>query len=90
MGLEKVAILNGLGRVLGEDIIATRDNPPWDNSAMDGFAVRWEDLKQEHAIGKPIVLKVIEEVPAGKVATKTVGPGQAIRIMTGAPLPRGC
>ena len=55
---------------------------------MDGFAVRWDDLKQEHAIGKPIVLKVIEEVPAGKVATKTVGPGQAIRIMTGAPLPR--
>jgi molybdopterin molybdotransferase len=89
LGLEKVAILNGLGRVLGEDIIATRDNPPWDNSAMDGFAVRWDDLKQEHAIGKPIVLKVIEEVPAGKVATKTVGPGQAIRIMTGAPLPQG-
>ena len=57
LGLEKVAILNGLGRVLGEDIIATRDNPPWDNSAMDGFAVRWDDLKQEHAIGKPIVLK---------------------------------
>lgn len=89
LGLEKVAIVNALGRVLGEDIVATRDNPPWDNSAMDGFAVRWEDLRQEHAIGKPIVLKVIEEVPAGKVATKTVGPGQAIRIMTGAPLPLG-
>ncbi len=56
---------------------------------MDGFAVRWEDLKQEHAITKPIVLKVIEEVPAGKAATKTVAPGQAIRIMTGAPIPKG-
>ena len=89
LGLEKVPILNTLGRVLGEDIVATRDNPPWDNSAMDGFAVRWEDLKQEHAIGKPVVLTVIEDVPAGKVATKTVGPGQAIRIMTGAPLPHG-
>ena len=89
LGLEKVAILNTLGRVLGEDIVATRDNPPWDNSAMDGFAVRWEDLKQEHVISKPVVLTVIEDVPAGKVATKAVGPGQAIRIMTGAPLPRG-
>src|SRR5690349_11842087 len=84
LGLEKVAILSTLGRVLGEDIVATRDNP-----AMDGFAVRWEDLKQEHAISKPVVLSVIEDVPAGKVATKAVGPGQAIRIMTGAPLPRG-
>ena len=89
LGLEKVAILNTLDRVLGEDIVAARDNPPWDNSAMDGFAVRWEDLKQEHAISKPVILHVIEEVPAGKVATKAVGPGQAIRIMTGAPLPRG-
>ncbi|WP_447977573.1 molybdopterin molybdotransferase MoeA [Candidatus Nitrospira bockiana] len=89
LGLEKIGLLDALGRVLGEDIVATRDNPPWDNSAMDGFAVRWEDLKQEHAIGKPVVLKVIEEVPAGKVATKAVGPGQAIRIMTGAPIPKG-
>jgi molybdopterin molybdotransferase len=89
LGLEKVAILNTLGRVLGEDIVAIRDNPPWDNSAMDGFAVRSEDLRQEHAISKPVILNIIEEVPAGKVATKTVGPGQAIRIMTGAPLPRG-
>ncbi|MEQ1847768.1 MAG: molybdopterin molybdenumtransferase MoeA, partial [Nitrospira sp.] len=49
LGLEKVSILDALGRVLGEDIVAERDNPPWDNSAMDGFAVRWEDIKQEHA-----------------------------------------
>jgi molybdopterin molybdotransferase len=89
LGLEKVSLLDALDRVLGEDIIAARDNPPWDNSAMDGFAVRWEDIKQEHAITKPVMLKVIEEVPAGKVATKTVGPGQAIRIMTGAPIPKG-
>jgi molybdopterin molybdotransferase len=87
--VEKVGLIEALGRVLGEDIIAPRDNPPWDNSAMDGFAVRWEDIKQEHAITKPMVLKVIEEVSAGKVATKTVGPGQAIRIMTGAPMPKG-
>ncbi len=89
LGLEKIGLLEALGRVLGEDIIATRDNPPWDNSAMDGFAVRWEDIKQDHAITKPVELKIIEDVPAGKVATKAVGAGQAIRIMTGAPVPKG-
>jgi molybdopterin molybdotransferase len=89
LGLEKIPILDALGRVLGEDIVAERDNPPWDNSAMDGFAVRWEDIKQEHAIQKPVTLSIIEDVPAGKMPSKTVGPGQAIRIMTGAPIPKG-
>ena len=89
MGLEKIPLLDALGRVLGEDIVAERDNPPWDNCAMDGFAVRWDDIKQEHAIQKPVTLTVIEDVPAGKMPTKTVGPGQAIRIMTGAPIPAG-
>jgi molybdopterin molybdotransferase len=89
LGVEKIGLLEALGRVLGEDIIASRDNPPWDNSAMDGFAVRAEDIKQDHAITKPVVLNIIEDVPAGTVATKTVGPGQAIRIMTGAPVPKG-
>ncbi|HZS11424.1 MAG TPA: molybdopterin molybdenumtransferase MoeA, partial [Nitrospirales bacterium] len=65
LGHEKVSLLDALGRVLAEDIIAPRDNPPWNNSAMDGFAVRWEDIKQEHAISKPVELRVIEDVPAG-------------------------
>jgi molybdopterin molybdotransferase len=89
LGLEKVGLIQSVGRVLGEDIIAPRDNPPWDNSAMDGFAVRWQDIRQAHAITKPTVLKVIEEVPAGKSAKKSVGAGEAIRIMTGAPIPQG-
>lgn len=89
LGLEKIPLLDTLGRVLGEDIIVERDNPPWDNSAMDGFAVRWDDIKREHPIDKPVTLNVIEDVPAGKMPTKTVGPGQAIRIMTGAPIPKG-
>ena len=89
LGLEKVSILDTLGRVLGEDIVAERENPPWDNSAMDGFAVRADDITQEHAIYKPVTLSVIEDVPAGVMPTKTVGPGQAIRIMTGAPIPKG-
>lgn len=89
LGHEKVSILDALGRVLSEDLTAERDNPPWDNSAMDGFAVRWQDIKQEQAIQKPVTLSVIEDVPAGRMPSKTVGFGQAIRIMTGAPIPQG-
>ncbi|MDF0673707.1 MAG: molybdopterin molybdotransferase MoeA [Nitrospira sp.] len=89
LGLEKISILDALGRVLGEDIVAERDNPPWDNSAMDGFAVRWEDIKQEQAIRQPVTLSVIEDVPAGRMPSKAVGSGQAIRIMTGASIPQG-
>jgi molybdopterin molybdotransferase len=89
LGCEKVGLLDALGRVLGEDIIAPRANPPWDNSAMDGFAVRWADIHSEHAISKIPELKIIEDVAAGAVAMKSVGPGEAIRIMTGAPMPAG-
>jgi len=89
LGAEKVSLLDALGRVLAEDIIALRDNPPWDNSAMDGFAVRHEDIKQAHAVTTPTILKVIEDVPAGKFPAKAVGKGEAIRIMTGAPIPKG-
>jgi molybdopterin molybdotransferase len=89
LGMEKISLLDALGRVLAEDIIADRDNPPWNNSAMDGFAVRYEDIKQEHAITTPTVLNVIEDVPAGRFPMKTVGTGEAIRIMTGAPIPQG-
>ncbi len=89
LGLEKLSILDALGRTLGEDIVAERDNPPWNNSAMDGFAVRWEDIRQEHAIQKPVTLTVIEDVPAGAMPSKMVDRGQAIRIMTGAPIPQG-
>ncbi len=89
LGAEKVSLLDALGRVLAEDIIALRDNPPWDNSAMDGFAVRHEDIKQAHAVTTPTMLKVIEDVPAGKFPAKAVGKGEAIRIMTGAPVPKG-
>src|SRR5213594_1459180 len=89
LGVEKIGLLDALGRVLAEDIIAERDNPPWDNSAMDGFAVRYGDIQQAHAITTPTVLKVIEDVPAGKFPAKPVGKGEAIRIMTGAPIPKG-
>ena len=86
--LEKVTILEALGRVLGENITSDRDIPPLPNSAMDGYALRFEDTLGASR-EKPAVLNVIDDVPAGRVSTKTIRPGQAIRIMTGAPIPAG-
>lgn len=88
MGTERVDITSSLGRVIAEDIYARRDNPPWDNSAMDGYAARFEDIKGATK-ENPAVLRVIEDLPAGYVAKKTVGKGEAVRIMTGAPVPKG-
>ena len=82
-------MLVGLGRVGVEELGAERDKPPSDNSARYGLAVRWYDIKQENAIQKTVTLTVIEDVAAGKMPSKSVGVGQAIRIMTGAPLPKG-
>ncbi len=88
LGFEKVLLLESLGRIIGEEIYAWRDIPPLDNSAMDGYAVRYEDIR-ESSKDHPAKLKVIEDLPAGSVSKKTVGKGQAIRIMTGAPIPKG-
>ena len=73
-----------LDTVLAEDVASPIDLPPWDNSAMDGYAVRSADLEQGN-----VDLEVIESVAAGQFPSKTVGQRQAIRIFTGAPVPRG-
>jgi molybdopterin molybdotransferase len=82
----EVAVLApaALGQVLAADITTDTDSPPFPKSLRDGFAVRATDCASPHA-----ELKVIEEVPAGKVPTKPVGPGAASRIFTGAPMPDG-
>jgi molybdopterin molybdotransferase len=85
---EYVPILESLGQVLAEDIKASINVPPLDNSAMDGFAVRAEDTKNAGE-KTPKYLRVIDTIMAGSVSKKEVGPGTAMRIMTGAPLPRG-
>jgi len=85
---EKVTILEALNRVLGEDINSDLDIPPLLNSAMDGYALRFVDTLGATRV-KPVVLTVIDDIQAGRVSTKTIGPGQAIRIMTGAPIPAG-
>jgi len=78
---EKVALGDAAGRVLAEEIRADRDYPPFARSARDGFAVRAADL--------PGTLHVIGEVRAGEIYSGTVGAGEAVEIMTGAPLPPG-
>jgi molybdopterin molybdotransferase len=81
-------ILNCLGQVLAEDIYSAIDIPPLDNSAMDGYALRAEDTRGASA-SSPRYLAVVGEVAAGSVPAEEVGPGMAVRIMTGAPLPEG-
>ena len=87
-GLEKVPIEAALGRILAEDVVARRSNPPMDNSAMDGYAVIAEDI-QSATPENPVKLEVVESLAAGAVAQKTLKSNQAIRIMTGAPIPPG-
>src|SRR2546428_3110355 len=84
LGSENVVFTEALGRVLREDVVATADVPQADNTAMDGYAVRADDIANP-----PARLRVIEDLPAGMVATRRVEPGTAIRIMTGALIPDG-
>lgn len=85
---EQVPILDSLGQVLAEDIKSDIDVPPLDNAAMDGYAVQSKDT-QEASKESPKILRVIDTVMAGSISEHQVAPGTAIRIMTGAPVPRG-
>ena len=88
LGFERVSILEALGRVIGEDVYANRDLPPLDNSGMDGYAVRSEDIRNADR-NHPAWLEVVEDLPAGFISSRTLTRGEAIRIMTGAPIPNG-
>ena len=81
---EQISLVDGLGRVLAEDVAARRTQPPFAVSAMDGYAVRAADLATI-----PVELRVVAEVPAGAGFGGHVGAGEAARIFTGAPLPAG-
>ncbi len=85
---EETPILEALGQVLAEDVVSDIDIPPLDNAAMDGYAVRAADIG-DAGPAAPRLLRVIDTVIAGSVSDKTVAPGTAIRIMTGAPVPAG-
>ena len=81
---EQVSIVDALGRVLAEDVAARRTQPPFAVSAMDGYAVRAEDVSTV-----PVELRIVAEVPAGAGFGGHVGAGETARIFTGAPLPEG-
>lgn len=84
MGSESVTLEQSLGRVLNEDILSNRDLPPYDVSAMDGFAVNSGDLATI-----PVNLQIVEDIRAGDMPSVVLRNGQCARIMTGAPLPLG-
>lgn len=86
--VERVPLLDAPGRVLASAATAPYTLPQWDNSAMDGYAVRADDIAGASAEG-PVTLPVLETVAAGAFPTRPVRAGQATRIMTGAPLPDG-
>jgi molybdopterin molybdotransferase len=88
LGIERLPIRSARGRILAEQILSLRDIPGFDNSAMDGYAVRSADLAaaSEH---NPVRLKVLETVAAGMEPTRRIEPGEAIRTMTGAPIAEG-
>lgn len=81
-------ILDALGQVVAEDVVSEMDIPPHDNTAMDGYAVRSADTAGASA-GSPVTLRVAGELAAGYLFEGEVAPGTAVRIMTGAPMPRG-
>lgn len=85
---ETVRISEADGRYLAEDLRAREPVPPFDRSMMDGFAIRAQDT-QSAASDRPVRLTVVDEAPAGHVSSQVIQPGQAIRLMTGAPLPPG-
>lgn len=82
--VERVGLSDALGHYLAEDVRADRDWPPFHRSAVDGYAVFSSDTR-----AAPDVLELIEEVAAGAMAKRAIGPGQTIKIMTGAPMPVG-
>jgi molybdopterin molybdotransferase len=79
----EMPLLDALGFVLAEPVVAAEDLPAFRSSAMDGYAVRGEDVRV------PTTLRVVGTVAAGAMPDRSVGPGEAMRIMTGAPVPEG-
>lgn len=84
----RIPLDDALGAVLAEPVVSGMNVPPWTNSAMDGYAARAEDVRGATA-ASPRPLRVVETVPAGAFPTRKIGPGECIRIFTGAPLPEG-
>jgi molybdopterin molybdotransferase len=86
--LERVSLYDALGRVLAEPVVSPVTLPAWTNSGMDGYAVRGADVADASAVA-PVRLPVAETVAAGAFPSRALEPGEAMRVMTGAPVPDG-
>ena len=94
MDTERVSLSDSLGRILAEDIFSDMDLPPFDKSAVDGYACRMADVGTHHGVSLhgvslPVSLQITETIPAGTIPKKTILPGQCSKIMTGAMVPSG-
>jgi molybdopterin molybdotransferase len=88
LAVERVPLRASLGRVLATDVRSPIEHPPWDNSSMDGYAVRGDDVASASP-ASPVRLRVLETVRAGQRPTRALEANSAIRVMTGAPVPDG-
>lgn len=88
LGIETVALHDSLDRVLAEDVLANRNHPPYDVSAMDGYALNFADIAAA-STDSPVSLNVVDDIRAGQMPQIKIEQGQTARIMTGAPTPVG-
>src|SRR2546423_7483381 len=86
--IEWLPLVAAVGRFLAENVVAVSDLPGFDNSAMDGWAMRSADVRSASA-DRPVTLKCVGHIPAGTAFTGEISGGQCARIFTGAPVPRG-
>jgi molybdopterin molybdotransferase len=93
VGDERVGLSDSTGRILAEDIFSDMDMPPFDKSAVDGFACRMDDVGTHNSVSAPgslpASLQIIETIPAGTIPQKTILTGQCAKIMTGSMVPAG-
>jgi molybdopterin molybdotransferase len=88
LAIEEISLLESLNRILAEPVRSKTNLPPFSNSSMDGYAVVAEDV-QDATAERPVILPVFADIAAGKVADQPITPGNAARITTGAPMPKG-
>jgi len=86
--VETIDLLAASGRILAATVTSSLDFPHWDNSAMDGYAVRFADV-ENCSVNQPVILEIVEEIPAGYQPQRTIQSAQAARILTGAVMPAG-
>ena len=89
VGTERIPATQAYGRILAEDVVSPMDQPPWPRSPLDGYAFQAADSVGASGTA-PVLLRVADTIYAGGWSNVTVAPGEAVRLMTGAPIPTGC